>query len=88
MNPPFWYLTILTGALPSSLVPGTGSAKGRANGSSAGALGGEYHGALFLSELVTISGKQWVQDSKEKKSRRNGQERQTTASRIDLIKVH
>jgi hypothetical protein len=29
MNPPFWFLTILTGALPSSLVPGTGSAKGK-----------------------------------------------------------
>lgn len=67
MNPLFWYLTILTDALPISLVPGTGSAKGRVNGSSAGAPGGEYHGALFLSELVTISGKQWIQDSKKRK---------------------
>jgi hypothetical protein len=40
------------------------------------ALGGEYHGALFLSELVTIAGKQWIHDSKEKKSRRNSQQRQ------------
>jgi hypothetical protein len=53
MKPPFWYLTILTGALPSSLVPGTGSAKVRVNASSAGGESRLDQWGRFGDETVT-----------------------------------